>query len=602
MTESSSATHEPGGSTHSQGGALWPWWVLPCGLLIVLHLLLATTVEVPQKGDELVYLGNARYLATGEGLVDATGRDPYKIGYSLFLVPAMWVDSSPLGGFSAVQVVNALLMTSLFPALFFLARRLSPSLGRFDQALLAGALACYPAVMLYATTAMSENAFVPLFAWLVLFAHRALADHRIRDWAMLALFTVLLYFVHERAVGILVGVTGLAPLAALIAWRRHGRGGGGVRPVVAYGGTAALVYALLRYVEVPGSRWQTGTRSGGFLERALALPESLAATFSGHLWYLMLATGGCLALGLTLRCLEARTAGEGSPSSRWPPLFPWFLAGSTLSVLAISTIFLAQRPEAQFTHWVYGRYVEGVLLPPFLVALLALRPLAKGRPWVGRGGVVMLGVMALAVVLAAIIDGLWTEAMGMAYSFNTTSLPIYNQILGVGILRATASFLALAVILWLPFLWRWRAGVCGLAILFCCSTVVTLEDSWIARAEETARQHRLADLVRQLEPPRQVILHEPRGKVHHFHYYNLSYFLPEYRFITFGKKVQGTPPGDLVLSSDLQFGERHPGARLLGSERMPAISLGYSQSLWVLPGAFSRRLQAQGYWAVRTSP
>jgi hypothetical protein len=136
----------------------------------------------------------------------------------------------------------------------------------------------------------------------------------------------------------------------------------------------------------------------------------------------------------------------------------------------------------------------------------------------------------------------------------------------------------------------------ALGIFFLLSTAVTLEGSWRPRAAEVAQQHRLADLVRQVDPSRRVILVEPLGKVYHFHYYNLSYFLPEYRFVIFGRQVQQAPPGDLVLSSDGDFHRRHPGARLLGSEHMPKISLGYRQFLWVLPGKLSRRLERQGFW------
>lgn len=594
---------------------LWLALVLPCVVLCAVHLALATTVEVPQKGDELVYLGNARYLATGEGLVDPTGRDPYKIGYSLLLLPAFWLDASPLGGFAWVQVINSLLLTALYPALFVLARRLAPTLKLLDHVLLASCLSCYPAVLLYGTTAMSENAFLPLFAWLVAVAHKALQGQRGRDWAMLAVLTMFLYFVHERALGILLTVSGVVALTGFLELRRGTRRWGWVL----YPTMAMMTYGALRAVEVPGSRWQTGTRGSGFVRQALALPESLVATFAGHLWYLTLATVGCLGLGLILRWLESRQPGTENPSSRAVPLFWWLLAGSAGSVLAVSTIFLAQRDEAQFTHWVYGRYCEGVLLPVMLVALLALQSLSvdtlplqrtpslqRTLPFRRKGlalvSVVMAVVTLAVVILAVVLVGLWTQAMGIAYSFNTTSLPIFNLPLGAGIFRSTAVFLGIAAALWLTFLWRWRVGLVGLSIFFLLSTAVTLRDSWAERAAETARQHSLADLVRQLDPPHQVILHEPQGKVHHFHFYNLSYFLPEYRFVIFGKKVQESPPGELVLSSDLDFARRHPGSRLLASERMPPISPGYTQSLWVLPGSFSRYLEGRGYWAVKTSP
>lgn len=581
-------------------------WVLPCTVLFGLHCLLAGAVEVPQKGDELVYLGNARYLATGQGLVDPTGRDPYKIGYSLLLIPAFWVDASPLGGFAGVQVINAFLTTALFPLLFLLARRLAPHLASLDHGLVAAALSVYPAVLLYGTTAMSENAFVPLFVGSVLLAHRALETQGRLAWAGFATVTVFLYYVHERALGILLCAAAVSLLAGGMQLRA---------PVKRWGWAwclpvGGLVYAVLRLVELPGSRWQTAARSNEFVSQAAEVPSLLATTLTGHLWYLMLATGGCLVLGLALRCLEAWRLPAEATSSRGPLAFWWFLAAGAGSVFMASAIFLSRRPEAQFTHVVYGRYSEGVLLPVLLVALLAMRTLSsRTRPGVATPPPTTVQTLAgrwrwLAVAAAvgavlgvtALLDRAWTPQMGVAYSFNVSGLPIFNVPLGIGILRPTAVLLALAGGLVLLFRWRWRVGVMAIGGFFLLSTAVTLEESWRPRAEAMAQQHQLADLVRRLDPPRRVIMVEHYGKVFHFHYYNLSYFLPEYRFTIFGRRVQEAPPGDLVLSFDLDFPQRHEGARLLGSETMPGISLKYGQHLWVLPGSFSRQLEARGFW------
>ncbi len=575
-------------------------WVLPCAVLFGLHWALAGTVEVPQKGDELVYLGNARYLATGQGLVDPTGRDPYKIGYSLLLLPAFWIDASPLGGFAWVQVINALLTTALYPMLFLLARRLAPDLAPLDHGLLAGVLSCYPAVLLYATTAMSENAFIPAFVGSTLLLHRALETQRWWDWASFSALTVFLYYVHERALGILACAIAVCLLVGWSQLRAPIKGWGWLASL-SIGG---LVFALLHFVEVPGSRWHTGARSSEYFSQAAGMPDALVHTAAGHLWYLMLATGGCLLLGLGLRCLEAWHLPKHATSSRGPKMFWWFLIGSVGSVLMVSVIFLAQRPEAQLTHMVYGRYSEGVLLPVLLVALLAVRTLARRSQEslaVGWRGVAVVAAAGVTVLAAGVIDRAWTLQMGVAYSFNASGLPIFNVPLGVGILRPTAVLLGLMGLFVLLFRWRWRLGMVALGTFFLLSTAVTLEGSWRPRAAATAQQHSLANLVRQLDPPRRVILVEPLGKVYHFHYYNLSYFLPEYRFSVFRRRLHKAPPGDLVLSHDLELSERHEGARLLGSERMPRISLGYQQHLWVLPGSFSRQLEAQGFWHDETS-
>ena len=298
--------------------------------------------------------------------------------------------------------------------------------------------------------------------------------------------------------------------------------------------------------------------------------------------------------------------------SRWP-LATSSGSGSVAasgSVVAVSIIFLAPRGYRQFTLWVHGRYSEGVLLPLLLVAVLAL------RSWWQKSGVERLGNrlawmrpatwwplalscgVGLALTLA--LDAMYRPEAGWAYSFSACSLPIFSWPAGPGVLRNGAVFLALSGLLWGLFAWRWRLGVSVLGGLFLLSTGVTLQDSWIARAESVAGQHQLADLVRSIDPPRQVILRELRGKSFHFHHYNLSYFLPEYEFGIFGRRVQDRPPGDLVLSNDVFFDRRHPGSRLLGEENMPDISVGYQQSLWVLPGPFQESLTRRGFWKETT--
>lgn len=142
-----------------------------------------------------------------------------------------------------------------------------------------------------------------------------------------------------------------------------------------------LTLALVGLAEVPGAEWQTGSMAQNVLSRALSSPRALVVTFIGQLWYLGLSTFGMLFVGSFFLLLRKRT--PRSTAVPWP--FWWVLYGSAAGVFAVSVLFMTWRPGALFTHWIYGRYNEGVLLPLLLVALLALReaehnPLARDLP------------------------------------------------------------------------------------------------------------------------------------------------------------------------------------------------------------------------------
>ncbi len=570
-----------------RGRALIGWVLVPYLLHVVLRLLLASDLDCPLKTDELVYLGNARYLATGSGLVDPTGRNPFKVGYSLFLIPAFLFAGDPAAGFKATQVINAFLLSLVYPAAFFLAGRLRRDLPPPERMLVALCVSLYPAALLYATTAMSANAFLPAYFLYLLAGLSALSRPRWWSWAGFGVGAAYLYAVHERAIGILA-VTLATAILYLLSGRRRRR--------TALAALAALpaAVALLRLVEVPGSRYRTGATGLQVLQRALADPETLLVTAAGQLWYLGLATFGALFLG-TL-CLRLRRGGS-FPGSAPPRLFWPLVYGSAASVFALSVLFLSQQPEARFTHWIHGRYNEGVLLPLLLVALLALRDLPRRRVFAG-GALATLAVIGLSTL---VINQAWTPEVGPPFSFSASSIPLFVKPLGWGILRSTAVWGVGFLLVTALFAHRWRWGLVGLSLLFVLSAAVSYADTWVARYRATENQRELARLVERIDPPRReagprkVILHQvTRGSYHfHFHYHNLAYFLPQYEFRRLGKRTLGS--SDLVLSSRLDFGRSHPGARLAGLENLSADWTGYLQGLWVLPGTLQETLAGRGW-------
>jgi hypothetical protein len=141
----------------------------------------------------------------------------------------------------------------------------------------------------------------------------------------------------------------------------------------------------------------------------------------------------------------------------------------------------------------------------------------------------------------------------------------------------------------------------ALILCFATSSTVTYSDGWRERYGEREEQRELVRLIRRVEKVqmpevRSILLHRKgKGKVFHFHYFNDSYFLPDYTFRTYKRRVKLRPKGDLVLSGSTDFGDFHPGARLLGLENFSYRKTGYMQALWVLPGLLQETL-ADGGW------
>ncbi|MEE8525495.1 MAG: hypothetical protein V3T72_16280, partial [Thermoanaerobaculia bacterium] len=197
--------------------------LIPYLLLVALRLCLAWPVDVPVTGDELKFLGQARYLATGSDQVDPRMKTLYRVGYPALLVPAFLFDTDPAGAFKRVQVINAFLMSLIYPLAFHLAGRLRET-NRVDRMLIAVCVSLYPAAMLYSTTAMSANAFLPAFFVYTATAAAALARPCWWRWLACLAAAGCLAMIHERA----AAIAGIALLTLvghlLLASRRRSSG------------------------------------------------------------------------------------------------------------------------------------------------------------------------------------------------------------------------------------------------------------------------------------------------------------------------------------------------------------------------------------------
>ena len=239
---------------------------------------------------------------------------------------------------------------------------------------------------------------------------------------------------HQRALALLpCALVALAWLALRrrLAWRAAALGAA----VVAAGFVA--VRAL--NAAVIAALWPRPSPLGlGELAHRLLEPESLAAaaaSLTGQLWYLAVASLGLVPLGVV--CLARIAAGGETPAERGTALYTLAVAAA---LLATSSLFIVQFVRADMAF--YGRYVE-VVAAPFLLAGLAA--LARLRRRAFAFAVVLL-LPLLGLALVALHDGAVFERVHNQFNV----LGVEHFILafgGIRVLRITAVATALAGVL-----------------------------------------------------------------------------------------------------------------------------------------------------------
>lgn len=560
--------------------------LLPYLLSVALRIFLSLPLEAPMVVDELGYLGNARFLATGAGLVEPAGRAAYKLGYSLFLVPVFLIESDPGAAYRLALVVNALLISTVYPVIFVFLGQLRPRLTLPQRALAAAAVGLYPPAVLYPLSAMSDSALMPAYCGYALALFAAVEKPRWWKWAAVGALAALLYAIHERTVGILLlTAAGALVLPAFRGWRSPA-------PWCALP-AAAAVAAGVRLLSPRGASYPR-TRSGEVLDRAFADLGAPIVEALGQGVYLALSSLGlpllALALALVLGLRREPLLAGGRP-------FWLLLLGGGLSAFAISTLFMASAGQSNLTYLLYGRYNEGVLLPFLAVALALCHGLSEGpaQRWslaAAAAAASVVGATAAGLVAATRSD-LFQQA---PYYFNVlATFPLVD--LGLGSPGKLAWVLALLfAAVALSFAVRWEVGVWLVLIVFGAAALHVYQGFWKPFSGAKARQHELARVVRELPERPERLLYDRRA-FPSFHYYNYSYFLPGIALprVDSGPELPAEPTADLLISSRPDPAQALPGARLVAMENVPSDFGRYFQYLWVLPGELQSRLADRGW-------
>jgi len=400
--------------------------------LIAVHVWMS--LHLPGKGpfglpDEAGYLGNATFLVHGYGR-SVFG---YSGGYSLLLVPAALLRSSPHEYYQAALLTNAVFAPLSAVLAYLLVRELFPDVTTTGAALVAGTVALQPFLFTIAQLAMSENALIPTTLLAALLLAKYAKNRSIGVGLAGGLVASFAFWISPR--GILVaGAFGLALL--VVRPRSRERVAALLAITVAMGACVAVGFVFnekLRGGEkVPGVQSVSTMPPFG----RLSTWRDLVAGVGARLGYLGAASLGLALIGF---CVAAVWALE-HPNAKEPKdgqaraVVGVFASVSVVTTLVFSTLVTK---VGRIDHLYFGRYIEGVAMP--LVAIGGGWLVSRSASRAGRHKVVLTAA-GTTVAIAAFLSlaGLFPNppAISTEISINVTALVAIRSLAGVHGLNA----------------------------------------------------------------------------------------------------------------------------------------------------------------------
>lgn len=565
----------------SRPGPGWRWPVALFVATVAVHLVLVHGMRAPIiHTDEYAYLDIARALAHGGRWT----RADYYPGYSVVLLPIAQFTRDPLTLYRGALVVNAVLAGATTLLAYVLAARIVPNGRRSSWVAAAVVVAAFPALLLASNLALSENLFVPVFLALVLLVHRTGADDAPWRWAIVGVVGGALLFVHPRALAVEAALLVTAVLVVR-PWR-------GVRPmasIVAFVGSSGVVAAAARLLtnHVTRGADTAANRTGDVVSRNLDLSAAgkIVGEVAGQWLYIAAASVGLVVVGAVLagRAVpRLLTGARVSPGQRAATFAVLAFAG----VLAMAALFLSN--GERLDHWVYGRYVEAVVAPLLVVAVVGAGQLPRRMGWsvFAAGAAIVVGCGALVTVAhhgATRGPLVRTNTMGIDAVFRAT-----DYRLSVAAIVAVA-VVGLAVAVALA---RFGTPIAALVVVaLFVPSIVSSHQFLVSGSRQRAGERVVARTIDRLHrdfavDERCVAYDDATYSI--FHYWNYRLFLPRSETPRFDSRRSPSPCPELVISGRVDLDASLPGARLVTWEHDAP------QGLWVLPGPLQDRVAAAG--------
>ena len=410
------------------------------------------------QGDEGGYLANAAAIAGFHNDLASS----YHAGYSFLIAPAFYIFDTPQSIWLTVKVINSALYLLLVVALWWIVKRLFISISFQKQFSAVTLVSLYPMWVIMAGYSFPQIAFATFFLLTFIVFVKAFSMKNI-SWFFVGLIAGFLYWIHP--IGIVPIIAGsiavsylgfihrryslplffmVSALGILILYRY------GINPWLTERMTISGLKADLHY--------QNALRQFRFFYDYEGL-ISLLGHIGGHVFYITTGTLGLVWLGL-LSLLQQSLNVSRNPTGlevhEWRAI-SLFLGLSFLGIEAISILMFSGPLTGQrLDHWMYGRYVEGVLAPILLIGILGSR--LKNLIWI-------IPIMVAAATLLAFTLKSYTHTA----PFNISAFFQYFFLENLGVwawLAAGCVVIVVAAFLKAPFGWAFIIVIFWLSIFF----------------------------------------------------------------------------------------------------------------------------------------
>lgn len=348
------------------------------------------------EADEGSYLLNAAMIA---GRIPTNPSYGYYSGYSLLLLPAFLLQSQPTPIYHLALLINAVLLSSTPFALYRLTRVLWPNIDPRTHVVAATVAACCAPVLMLSQHTMSENALVPLYAWLL--ASGATLLHRDRVLTAVAFGTIagFLFLVHPRGATMAAPTLSIFALFALVS-RDH-------RRAMAIACVVAVAVAALH---APLEQFAGRTQGSGGYSLSVVLAHFrapgawrwLAFNLVGTTTEAIVASFGLFVIALRAIAAGLESAWRNDEYRRMPQAAILLACASGMAVALLVTAAFFVPPE-RADQLAYGRYALPTLVPLLAIGLIRLHATRAQRlrdlAWAIAAGLIGIAISASAFTL-----------------------------------------------------------------------------------------------------------------------------------------------------------------------------------------------------------
>ena len=200
---------------------VWAWLTAIVGFSAIVHILLGRQIVAPWiMVDELIYSELAKsFAASAHFQIRGVTTHSFGFVYPVLIAPAWRIEHSIPAAYALAKGINSVLMSLVAIPVYFLGRRMLSS----PLALIGALLAVLTPSLLYTGVIMTENAFYPLFALVMLVLVVTLERPTAGRQIALLVLVGLAYLTRAQAVALVPAIAVAPVLLGLIDRDLRGR-------------------------------------------------------------------------------------------------------------------------------------------------------------------------------------------------------------------------------------------------------------------------------------------------------------------------------------------------------------------------------------------